>query len=133
MDSIFQLWKLKHRKVKQFAQAQAQVLTAEAVPLSSPSCCVYAGEGVVGQSCDFRKCEHVLGVMSFLSSSSLKGLLFTRTIRRGLNKTHMSPASNLENSLISFSFLVFQLEVEYSKSPGQEVVSHKLQGAWVLL
>ena len=40
-------------------------------------------------------------------------------------------SSNLENSLATLSLLVFQLAVEDSEAPGQEAVSHKLEGAWV--
>ena len=48
------------------------------------------------------KCAHILGVMRHLPSSSLKKLLHTGTIRRGLNKTCMPPARNLENPPITF-------------------------------
>ena len=40
-------------------------------------------------------------------------------------------SSNLENSLATLSLLVFQLAVADSEAPGQEAVSHKLEGAWV--
>lgn len=40
-------------------------------------------------------------------------------------------SSNIENSLVTLSLLVLQLTVEDSEAPGQEAVSHKLEGAWV--
>lgn len=85
----------------------------------------------MGQTHGAGKCEHVLGSTRHLPSSLLKGLLCIETIRKGLNETYMSPARNLENSLITFSSLVFQLEVEDSEAHEQELVSHKLEGTWV--
>lgn len=47
MHSAFQMWELRHWK--NTSSARAQTLLVEAVPLTSPSCSVYAGEEVVGR------------------------------------------------------------------------------------
>ncbi|XP_062969439.1 uncharacterized protein LOC134390055 [Cynocephalus volans] len=46
--------KLRHKKIKYSAQAEAKVLVAEDVPLTSPSCYLYTREGVMGQKCELE-------------------------------------------------------------------------------
>lgn len=104
---------------------------AEVILLPNTSCYLFAGEGVMGQAHGARKCDHILAFRRHPPNSFSKELLCPGTITRSLNKTCMSSARNLENSLITFSPLVFQQEVEDSEDPGQELISHKVEGAWV--